>query len=410
MPYGLDATGLTIKKQVDILADILASLKAPSPGVGVDVNTAARSLLYQVASIFATTESDLWSLLQAAYNSFSPDNAIGDQLENICALVGITKLAATSTAGVVQCTGTPGTVIPNYLNLTPGLVRRSTDNVFLNVLAEPTGGTWVIGALGTVDVNVEAVTAGAVVIDASQVDQIVNPVAGWTGVDNSVALTTGTDTETDSALRLRRERSLRIVGAGTDQAIRAAIEQLDYILAAGVVSNRDMVVDPVTGQAAKSFWVTIWPNGLTTAQKEEIGQTIWEKMPSGIEPWGSGTGTEVEVTVTDDQGYAQVVKFDYATEVACLVKITRTVNSEYPADGDDQLTDAVEAYFATLSVGSDVLVGGLLGLVGDIEGVANLQLQLTTSGPIGAWPADGVSLIMAANEVATVATVDITIA
>jgi hypothetical protein len=387
--------------------------------MGVDIQADPSSILYQLMTVFSVPLSLIYDLLVAVFNSLNPDEATGAQLENLCSLVGVERLGKTKASGTVRCYGTVGTTIPTYLDPTPGQVRKpSTGDVF-NILANPAGGVWTIGAGGSVDVLAEAVVAGHIDVDFDQITTIVNPVAGWTSVNNPGppdpfpvdAWYHGTDVELDEDLRQRRQDSLSVPGAGSDQAIRAAVEAIAGIEACQVISNRMMTVDGVTGQNPKSFHVVVWPNTLTTAIKESVGRTIWERMPSGIESWG--TGACVTVQITDDQGYVQTVKFDYATAIPMRVKVTLTKNASYPADGNAQVMAKVLEYFQGgtvagslpgLSVGDDVLVGPMYGAIGDIPGIMDLRVQVkkVSGGAIGVWPADSTSVVIANSEVATI--------
>ena len=66
---------------------------------------------------------------------------------------------------------------------------------------------------------------GPVAAPAGTLTEILTPVAGWTSLTNFSAGVTGRNQETDAELRIRRFNSLRILGAGTVEAIRARLLQ-----------------------------------------------------------------------------------------------------------------------------------------------------------------------------------------
>lgn len=66
---------------------------------------------------------------------------------------------------------------------------------------------------------------GPVAAPANSVTEIVTPISGWISVNNPEAGLLGRNRETDAELRLRRLRSLRILGAGTVEAIRSRVLQ-----------------------------------------------------------------------------------------------------------------------------------------------------------------------------------------
>jgi len=419
MPAGLGPGGLQIKTLEEIRDDILARLKQPPPnGLGIDVDTSPSSNLYRLVSIHAYNIHLAWQGLLEVWDALNPDNADGVQLDNVSALVGVTRLEATKANGTVRCYGTVGTTIPDWTDPTPGVVRKGSTGDLFNILPEPTGGTWVVGGVGYVDVLVEAQTAGQLSISSDQIQDIVNPIAGWTSVNNPAALGTwtdqGTDEETDDELRQRREESLSITGTAADQAIRAALAAIDEVTSAFVLSNRAITADPVTGQPAKSFWTIIYPDLSADADAEdEIAQTIWERMPAGIEAWGDPAGTIRTATITDSQGYDQTLTWQYASGIDCAVKVTRTVDASlYPADGDAQIKTCVQNYFAGLRVGDDVNPGPMYGTAGDIAGVLTVQIQLKLKAalPFVAWPGDAAPITIADDEIGLIDAADITVA
>lgn len=66
---------------------------------------------------------------------------------------------------------------------------------------------------------------GPVPAPADSVNEIVNPISGWDFVTNFKDGLIGRNRETDAELRLRRQNSIRILGAATVESIRARIAQ-----------------------------------------------------------------------------------------------------------------------------------------------------------------------------------------
>jgi len=414
---GLGPGGLQIATQEEIRASILSQLKQPPPvGLGIDVDDSPSSNLYFLANVMAYILRLCWEGLLEVWDSLSPDAADGARLDNVCALTGLSRLEATPANGYVTCYGTPGTVIPDWTGVTPGLVRKPSTGDIFRILPEPTGGVWTIAPGGSVEVLVQAALPGALSIASDQITEIVNPVAGWASVNNPVTGTSfsdlGTDDETDAALRERRERSLFITGTCADQAIRAALEAIAEVVSASVTSNRSMIADPVTGQPPKSFWTIIYPDLTADPDAEEvIARTLWERMPAGIQSWGDPGGTTRTGTVIDSHGYSQTVQWQYAVEVPMRVKAVLTVDTNYPADGDARVAAFIAQYIGGLGVGDDVSPAPMLGLIGDVPGVLEIELQQKTvaAGAFGAWPADTSTVAISAAEHATIVPGEITV-
>lgn len=88
---------------------------------------------------------------------------------------------------------------------------------------------------------------GPIVAPANSVNEIVTPVAGWTAVNNPTAGTLGRLRETDAELRIRRQNSLRVLGAATVEAIRARLlQEVPGVTNVFIFENKTMKQEPLT--------------------------------------------------------------------------------------------------------------------------------------------------------------------
>ena len=314
---------------------------------GGPVESGRGDLLDVLFSIVSVQLGELGEALQALNDQLDPDSAQGTQLDGIGALRGIARNQATSSTATVTLTGTAGTVVPQGK-----LVEGGGDDGAARwaLTADAT-----IGGGGTVSATVEAVEAGAVAALVGEIDAIVTPVAGWTAVTNAAAATTGRGLETDTAYRLRQAASLQFAGAGSTNAIRAALADLDYIETAIVIENDTAAAVTVGGVSLdpQSVAVIIDPPGadLTTAQKEEIAETIYERLAAGIKT----NGTDNVVTITGGDGLIKTVRWDDVADLAVTVVVTVVLDTGYVlADVEQAVKDAVAAYFAAVGIGEEV--------------------------------------------------------
>ncbi|MCK5609851.1 hypothetical protein KAR91_48715 [Candidatus Pacearchaeota archaeon] len=113
-------------------------------------------------------------------------------------------------------------------------------------------------------VEFEAQNAGAVLAVAGSLTNIETPVVGWDNVDNLIDGDIGNDTETNTALRIRRELSLRVLGAATIPAIQARILQEVANVSTVKVTENDsqtynetviITVDTVTNSVDYSIYI-----------------------------------------------------------------------------------------------------------------------------------------------------------
>jgi uncharacterized phage protein gp47/JayE len=76
--------------------------------------------------------------------------------------------------------------------------------------------------------------------------EILTPISGWNSVNNPKAGVTGRFVETDAELRIRRNNSIRLLGAGTVESIRARLlQQVPGVTSAFIFENRTMTQEPI---------------------------------------------------------------------------------------------------------------------------------------------------------------------
>lgn len=248
--------------------------------------------------------------------------------------------------------------------------------------------------LVTIALVMEAEVTGPSTALAGTLTEIITPVAGWSSVTNLNDAVVGRNTESDSALRIRRADSLQISGSATVEAIRASLREVDNVTDAFVLENRTLVVDG-DGLPGKSFECVV-----AGGTEQDIADVIWREKPAGIETHG-----DIPKNVTDSQGDTQVINFSRATEIYTWVKVTRTFYTEetYPVDGDAQIAANVLAFGITHTIGLDVITQRFIGEVYKVPGLATVVVEVATSatevGPPGAYST--ANLPISNTEVAT---------
>ena len=107
---GLTTNGLEIRRLPEVIADLVTSLQTNiNPNINVDDD----ALLGQINTIFAEYIASQEELAQAVYDSFNVLTAEGKNLDDLAALIGITRSPAiASFTSSQQFTGNEGAVIP----------------------------------------------------------------------------------------------------------------------------------------------------------------------------------------------------------------------------------------------------------------------------------------------------------
>src|SRR5690606_9047236 len=293
----------------EIRQELIEQLRAEiSPSLSFE----ADSILGHIVGIVSEYVARAWEQMQAVYRSMYPDSAVGDALDGIAAITGVTRLPATPSRVIASGSGAPGSVLP------AGLVAS----------VEGTGARYrrveevTIPASGSIEVEMVAEETGPIPAPAGTLTQIETPVVGWESVTNLEDAILGRHRETDEELRARREATLRAVGSGTFESLRASLLLLPGVQQVRLFENTSMETD-AAGLPAKSFEAVI-----QGGDDETIFREIWLRKPAGILAHGTEVGQ-----VEDSQGFLHEVRFSRPVEVPIYISIKIRKGSAYPADG-----------------------------------------------------------------------------
>lgn len=369
-PAVIDANGIQIPTLAELQEQTFADIRGASE-FGPDANLSADSVAGQIVNVVLERIDESYQLNQSIYNATDPDNAEGQQLDNIAGLAGILREAASSSKGTVTLSGTPATLIVAGKRVK----LPNVDGSEATLDADAT-----IGGGGTIDGEFTAVATGPISYPDTTVLDIVDPVAGWTGavVAEPVQLgfSLGRNIETDGELRIRREQSFSLGGSATDQAVGAKVRARPDVDFAAVISNRTLVPDSklIPGKAGRTV---VFPG---TADGQEIINVVFQNWPVGIESDGA-----LSFSVTDSEGQVQTFKYSIAATRDVNVRMTISKASNY--GGDTAVKDALEAYSAdSLNVGVDVRQIDLeCRVLQDVDGVDNIVTTLFFTGDPGSF-------------------------
>jgi uncharacterized phage protein gp47/JayE len=359
----VDSTGYTAPRAADFRTLIRADVEA-SWGVAIDWNS--DTLLSGLVDAIATRLGTLGEASQAVYDAMQIANATGQQLTNLCQLVGIPRLGATYSQVTMTLTGTAGAIIPGGLIVQGG----GTDGRARWVLAS----TVTLDGAGSGSGVAVAEGAGAVSADSGTITLIATPTAGLLSVTNADPATVGDNEETDAELRRRRQASLQQQGAHSLNAIRASLLGLSGISAAACIDNPSAATTTVQGLSLTAWSVAavVLPSTLTDAQITGLAKSLYSQVAAGLQLSGDQTAT-----VTGADGYARTVRWFYGSEVGVDVDVVLNLKSGYElADVQAEVEAAIAGYFDGLTLGDAARRLALLTLIGGIEGIVGCFLQL----------------------------------
>lgn len=370
--FGVTQDGFNRKTYDNIWNDMVTRARNV---FGENVDTSVTSPLGMFLRVVAFSLSLAWQLAEKVYNSAFVDFATGINLDHVGKYIGIQRREAVKATGEATFSGDDGTDIPEGF-----VIETDTEEP---VQFETTEAGTISGGSAILEIQaLEAGTAGNV--EADTITVIVNPLSGLSSVTNANATgdedsgyTQGAERETDAEFRQRYRDSVAKGGASTIESIRASLLEIDNVNSAVVEENdTDATVD---GIPAKSIRALVY-GGVD----DDIAQSIFETKSGGIRAYGT-----TEITVTDSMDNDHTIGFTRPTEVDIYVDVALTTNSDFPADGDEQVeteivkyiggTDADSNEYTGLGLGEDVIYIKVISAITQVDGVLDADVTIGTS-------------------------------
>ena len=375
--------------QVQTFQEIYDELAAGYRAIyGEDINLDPDSPDGQRVAIEAQLVLDAQSFGALEYNQRDPDFALGQSLNSIIKLSGISRRPATrSQVDVVVTTDRPLTLPPDYA-VEDDLGQAWTT---LNAIDIPPGGT---------TVTLFAENFGAVEADPATIVNPVTVVIGVLSVTNPTAATVGIDEETDQELRIRRNRSLETPTSSSTGRMFTALANLPNVTDVAVYENDTDVTD---GIPAHSLWVVV-EGGSVAA----IVETMTKNKTGGKGMVGSVTGTFSE-PVTRPNGTTFTIvhsmTFDRPVDVPVLVRLDATRKDAANPVDEALISQAIAA--RTFNIGENLLAGDLYRLAFS-AGESFIPTNLEVSRDSGATYTDG-RILSDLNEKFSIAAGDVAV-
>jgi len=237
------------------------------------------------------------------------------------------------------------------------------------------------GVLGNYTCDLVGVRA----VDAYTLDTIATPITGWDSITQSVSGANGTDTETDTALRLRRLRQMRS-GTATEDAIRNALLRVDGVSFADVTSNRENDTD---AEGRPAHWLEcVVEGGNDTA----VASAIWTTAPGGIGFYGNfdTTPTDLRPVVTGADGKSHRVNFSRPQPLYAWVQVLVTMlnpEEELPADMGQAIKEAIVAWGTeNMGLGDDMIRQKFYSPIFTVGGVTQVTILHALTASAGDTP------------------------
>lgn len=387
--YGISSTGFKRKRLNLLLEELNSEVKSI---FGDNFNVSPESPDGQVNGVISESNANLWELAEEAYNAFNPKAASGITLSNLVQLNGIARFPASASRVELTILGDSGTSI-----IAGSLIGDLEETIIFS-----TDETVVIPSGGSVIVQGTATTTGPRTAIPDSITEIITPVTGWDSVTNDTDAVLGTDLETDSDLRARRERSVARDAQAVIDVIFAEIKAVVGVTQLLVLEN-DTNTDPdANGLPAHSINAIV-----LGGQDQDIAKAIFLKKTLGATPFGN-----TAVVITDDQSIEHTISFSRPDVIDIYVIVNLTTFANFPVNGQTLIKQAIIDYSEgnliegrRFSLGDNVINSQLYSPVNTIQGHTVDSVFIGTS----AVPTSSADIAIAINEISVFLEANITV-
>jgi uncharacterized phage protein gp47/JayE len=430
----ITTTGYSIKRYVDVIAEIRQELITASGNPNLDLSD--DSILGIINNIYALKLSELHELAQAQWSAGDLDSATGIALDRIVARGRVTRLSEQKAYGDLHFTDSLGKTINSGTQVKDlaGNVVQTLSQITLDT-SGIVGCTLNITAVNgfTYSITINATTYQYVSDGTATVTEILNGLI--VALSSNTSLTTSIDT---NRLSIQSTSAFNII-VGTNLSVHQvtkgvsgeALVASDEVFEAGTLSYPVTVIGS-TSVTNRQNWVSgrtletdaqlrnrfknsvggqgnatvpairarlTALDGVTSASVEEnwtlstsvtglpaksfeatvkggsdvaVATAIWESKPAGIQPYGLNNAN-----ITDSEGRTQTIYFTRPVDQYIHVNVLYSIYSEeiFPSNGPSMIANAIKNYGDSLGVNEDVIPQRLMAAVyQNVAGISNLVI------------------------------------
>ena len=305
----IGGNGITIESFSDIWNDLVNGTPG-NPGLlqiyGADVNINQNSPDGQMVNNFANVIENVLTLLVQIYNAKDPDQAVGIDLDSVCALCGITRMGGSYTQVYVLINTSQSLNLSGQDTATPYTVQDGNGNQYQLITSASL-------ISGNNTLLFQAVNIGAIQCGANTVTIQVTVTAGINSINNpTAALVTGVNQETDAQLRQRRQVSVSLPAQGAIPGLVGGLYTIPAVVQAVVYENTTGITN-VYGIPGHSIWVIV--EGANLYNSLAVAEMIYKYRNMGCGMYGG-----ITVQVTQPNGTLFPIQYDIAQLQLLYVK------------------------------------------------------------------------------------------
>ena len=308
---------LAIPNFFDIRSQIAANFVAV---FGNELNTDSNSTTGELIDLISNSFLQLYQLLQAVDLNGYVQQAQGQSLDNLLALINVFRPQGTQTViPNVTLTGTPGTLIP-----AGSQAATASGNIFYSA------NDATIGVGGTALVNFIAQSVGSIIVESNQLNTIITVIPGWSAVVNGSAGIPGLNAVPDSTLRANLPKLVNQYSLGYLGNIKAKIYSNTSVIDAFIYENDKSVVSPPPYNSPNnSLWIILYYEDAT--QEDLIANAIFNSK-AAVSTYSSGLYPQVTKSVTDISGNPHDITWNRAVTVPLYIEVQLVETSQLTVD------------------------------------------------------------------------------
>lgn len=326
--------------ELDILAGVQADINtAFGGGVNPSLQTPQGQLAQSETAIIGDKNSEIAYIA----NQVNPAMASGIWQDAIGEIYFMTRIAGAGTVVNATCTGAVGTLIP------AGSVAQDTTGYLYSSVSQA-----VIPSSGSIVVEFQNQTQGAIACNIGALSIIYTAVAGWNTVYNSTPGALGNLVESRAAFEARRSASVAVNSVNSIQSIYAAVTAVPNVIGALVVDNPtgSAISYGSSGYSIAAHSICVSVAGGTSAT---ISQAIWNKKPPGCDYSGNTSATVYDMNYASPVPYTVTWLTPTSTSVYFNIEIKNS--TLLPSNITVLVQNAVLASFNGEDGGAAVTIG-----------------------------------------------------
>ena len=325
----LGFNGLETKDNLTLVSDLTVGFQNTYAQDGETLNLDSNTPDGQIIELFAYAGTVVRELITEVYNSCDPDKCVGSVQDNRYQINYIERKAGSYTLQNIAIT-TNQTVSLEGLD-----AMYSDPEASAYAVSDNNGNIWYLVdsttiLAGTTTLEFRAKDKGAVVPTIGTITNPITIIPGVISVINNVGATSiGSEEESDSDFRIRRNRSVAVPGKNNIDNMEGQIYEIDGVVAVKIHENRTNATDS-TGTPAHTVWAIV-EGGANT----EIADVIYGNIG------GSDTRGSVVVPITTASMQTTNISFDRETIVPLYIKFDLYVITELGEINQSSIKDYI---------------------------------------------------------------------